>query len=111
RAPGETLMELGFVGLGRMGLNMVTRLTRGGHTVLAFDRSAEAVGRSRDAGAGGVTSLEALVGALKPPRAVWGMVPAGGPAQSPIEALARPLSAGHRRRGGGHRHFPRHLRA
>ena len=98
-------MELGFVGLGRMGLNMVTRLTRGGHTVLAFDRSAEAVGRSRDAGAGGVTSLEALVGALKPPRAVWVMVPAGGPTESTIETLAGFLSAGDVVVDGGNSNF------
>jgi len=44
-------MELGFIGLGRMGLNMVTRLARGGHTIVAYDRSAEAVARAEAAGA------------------------------------------------------------
>ncbi len=54
-------MQLGFVGLGRMGLNMVTRLVRGGHQIVAYDRSADAVARAEAAGARGVSSLEALV--------------------------------------------------
>src|SRR5438067_1336241 len=53
-------MQLGFVGLGRMGLNMVTRLARGGHSIVAFDRSADAVAKSVAAGAKGASSLEAL---------------------------------------------------
>jgi hypothetical protein len=52
RASGDTVMEIGFIGLGRMGLNMVTRLTRGGHSVIGFDRSADAVGRAKTEGAG-----------------------------------------------------------
>src|SRR5437773_2111186 len=71
-------MQLGFVGLGRMGLNMVTRLVRGGHQVVAYDRSVEAVARAEAAGARGASSLDALVAALTAPRAVWVMVPAGG---------------------------------
>jgi len=85
-------MQLGFVGLGRMGLNMVTRLARAGHQIVAYDRSGEAVGRSEAAGAHGASSLDALVAALAPPRAVWVMVPAGGPTESTIDALARLLS-------------------
>jgi 6-phosphogluconate dehydrogenase len=85
-------MQLGFVGLGKMGLNMVTRLARGGHTIAAFDRSADAVARAVTAGAKGVHSLEALVSALTPPRAVWVMVPAGGPTESTVESLAALLS-------------------
>jgi 6-phosphogluconate dehydrogenase len=85
-------MQLGFVGLGKMGLNMVTRLARGGHTIAAFDRSADAVARAVTAGAKGVNSLEALVSALTPPRAVWVMVPAGGPTESTVESLAALLS-------------------
>ena len=98
-------MEIGFVGLGRMGLNMVTRLTRGGHTVVAYDRSAAAVTGAGDAGARGVNSLEALVGAMKTPRAVWVMVPAGGPTESTIEALAGLLSAGDTIVDGGNSNF------
>jgi 6-phosphogluconate dehydrogenase len=85
-------MQLGFVGLGRMGLNMVTRLTRGGHTVAAYDRSSDAVQRAVAAGATGVGSIEALVAALSPPRAVWVMVPSGPPTESTVEALAGLLS-------------------
>jgi 6-phosphogluconate dehydrogenase len=85
-------MQLGFVGLGRMGLNMVTRLQRGGHQVVAYDRSADAVGRAEHAGAGGVDSLDALVAALSPPRAVWVMVPAGPPTESTVADLADRLS-------------------
>jgi 6-phosphogluconate dehydrogenase len=86
-------MQLGFVGLGRMGLNMVTRLTRGGHKVVAFDRSADAVARAVAAGAQGASSLDALVTALTPPRAIWVMVPAGEPTESTVAALAGLLSA------------------
>ena len=87
-------MQLGFVGLGRMGLNMVTRLTRGGHEIVAFDRSAEAVSRATQSGGRGVPSLESLVGALSAPRAVWVMVPAGAPTESTIDALCGLLSRG-----------------
>jgi 6-phosphogluconate dehydrogenase len=86
-------MQLGFVGLGRMGLNMVTRLTRGGHKVVAFDRSADAVARAVAAGAQGASALGALVSALAPPRAIWVMVPAGEPTESTVAALAGLLSA------------------
>ncbi|HEV8586491.1 MAG TPA: decarboxylating 6-phosphogluconate dehydrogenase [Methylomirabilota bacterium] len=87
-------MELGFVGLGRMGGNMVTRLARGGHRIVAFDPSADAVKRARDNGADVVASLAELPKALKPPRAVWVMVPAGEPTESTILALAGALERG-----------------
>ena len=74
-------MQLGFVGLGKMGLNMVTRLVRGGHQIVAFDRSAEAVAHAEAAGATGVSSLDALVAALAPARAIWVMVPSGAPTE------------------------------
>jgi hypothetical protein len=57
-------MQIGFVGLGRMGLNMVTRLVTGGHVVVAYDRSADAVARAAAAGAKGVSTLEALIAAM-----------------------------------------------
>ena len=98
-------MEIGFVGLGRMGLNMVTRLTRGGHSVIGFDRSADAVGRAKTEGAGGAGSLDELVRALKPPRAVWVMVPAGAPTESTIDALAGLLSPGDTIVDGGNSNF------
>src|SRR5262249_18902386 len=85
-------MQLGFVGLGRMGLNMVTRLQRGGHQVVAYDQSADAIARAETTGAGGADSLDALVQRLPPPRAVWVMVPAGPPTESTVADLATRLS-------------------
>jgi 6-phosphogluconate dehydrogenase len=83
-------MQLGFVGLGRMGMNMVTRLVRGGHHVVAFDRNPETFARAEGAGAGPAATLETLVSALTPPRAIWIMRPAGDPTESTIMALANP---------------------
>jgi 6-phosphogluconate dehydrogenase len=85
-------MQLGFIGLGRMGMNMVTRLARGGHRVVAFDRSADALARAEPSGAQPAASLETVVSALTPPRAVWVMVPAGNPTESTVTALASLLS-------------------
>jgi 6-phosphogluconate dehydrogenase len=87
------VLQLGFVGLGKMGLNMVTRLTRGGHQIVAFDRSASAVAQAAAAGAAGVGSLEDLVRALTPPRAVWIMVPSGAATESTVDALGGLLAA------------------
>jgi 6-phosphogluconate dehydrogenase len=98
-------MQLGFVGLGRMGLNMVTRLVRGGHDIVAFDRSAEAVGRAQAAGARGVSSLEALAAGLTAPRAVWVMVPSGAPTEATVDALGALLSAGDTVVDGGNTNF------
>jgi 6-phosphogluconate dehydrogenase len=85
-------MQLGFVGLGKMGLNMVKRLIAGGHAVVGHDRSADALRQAEDAGARAASSLDALVGALAPPRAIWVMVPAGAPTESTVTALATLLS-------------------
>jgi 6-phosphogluconate dehydrogenase len=87
-------MQLGLIGLGRMGGNMARRLARGGHTVVAWDRSADAVAALQDKGIEGSSSLDALVAALTPPRAVWIMVPAGDPTEHTVTALAERLSAG-----------------
>jgi len=87
-------MELGFVGLGRMGGNMVTRLMRGGHRIVAWDRSDDAVARARESGADAAGSLAEVTKALKAPRAVWVMVPAGEPTESTIQALADVLERG-----------------
>jgi len=98
-------MQLGFVGLGKMGLNMVTRLTRGGHTIAAYDRSNEAVEHAVAAGAKGAAGLDALVAALAPPRAIWIMVPAGAPTESTVESLATLLSPGDVVIDGGNTNF------
>jgi 6-phosphogluconate dehydrogenase len=98
-------MQIGFVGLGRMGLKMVTRLLQGGHTVVAYDRSADAVARASAAGATGVSTLEALIGALAAPRAIWVMVPSGEPTESTVSALSRLLSPGDTIVDGGNTNF------
>ena len=85
-------MELGVIGLGRMGSNMSQRLMEGGHRIVAYDRSAEAVRDVAKAGATGAGSLEELVRKLSPPRAVWLMVPAGAPVAETIHSLAPLLS-------------------
>jgi 6-phosphogluconate dehydrogenase len=69
-------VQLGMIGLGRMGSNMVRRLTRAGHECVVFDVHPEAVQALAGEGAAGAASLEAFVAALAPPRAVWLMVPA-----------------------------------
>jgi len=69
-------MQLGMIGLGRMGANMVRRLQRGGHQCVAFDRSADAVKDVAQEGARGTTTLKDFVASLSAPRAVWIMVPA-----------------------------------
>ena len=87
-------MELGVIGLGRMGANMSQRLMEGGHRIVAYDRSPEAVSEVVKAGATGTASLEELVRKLAPPRAVWLMVPAGAPVADTIHSLAPLLSPG-----------------
>jgi 6-phosphogluconate dehydrogenase len=69
-------MQLGMIGLGRMGANMVRRLMKNGHTCVVFDRSADAVKQLAGEGAVGASSLDDFVAKLKPPRAAWLMVPA-----------------------------------
>jgi 6-phosphogluconate dehydrogenase len=69
-------MQIGMIGLGRMGANMVRRLQRGGHQCVAFDRKPAATNEIAKEGALGFNTLEEFVGALKAPRAIWLMVPA-----------------------------------
>ena len=84
-------MQLGLVGLGRMGGNMARRLAQGGHAVVAWDRSPDAVTALRGAGVAGSTSIDDLVANLAPPRAVWVMVPAGDPTEQTVAALGERL--------------------
>jgi 6-phosphogluconate dehydrogenase len=81
-------MQLGFVGLGRMGGNMVHRLARGGHDVVAFNRSPGPVQEAIKNGATGATSLPDLVSKLNTPRAIWLMLPAGGVTDEYLNQLA-----------------------
>jgi 6-phosphogluconate dehydrogenase len=85
-------MELGMIGLGRMGSNMVRRLTRAGHQCVVYDRHAEPVQALAKEGAVGTTSLEDFVNKLKLPRTVWMMVPAA--AVDPTLKMLIPLLAG-----------------
>jgi 6-phosphogluconate dehydrogenase len=88
-------MQIGFVGLGRMGGNMVHRIKRDSeHDVVAFDFSAEAVQKAAGVGANGADSLEDLVSKLDAPRNVWIMVPAGDPTQQTVDKLAELLDEG-----------------
>jgi 6-phosphogluconate dehydrogenase len=88
-------MQLGLIGLGKMGGNMAERLRRGGHTVVGYDRAAEAVSKLSDMGAVGVNSLEDLVKNLTDsPRAIWIMVPAGDPVDQTIAKLKPLMSKG-----------------
>ncbi len=87
-------MKLGFVGLGKMGGNMVQRLLRDGHQVVAFARSADSVREAESHGAVGSASLKDVVGKLASPRAVWLMIPAGKPVDDSILELKTLLSRG-----------------
>jgi 6-phosphogluconate dehydrogenase len=98
-------MELGMIGLGKMGAFMTERLVRGGHRIVGLDRDAAAVQRVVDKGAGGADSLEKLVGQLKAPRAIWLMVPAGGPVDQTIDALTPLLAPGDTIIDGGNSYY------
>jgi 6-phosphogluconate dehydrogenase len=98
-------MELGMIGLGKMGGFMVERLLRGGHKVVGFDRDAAAVQRVVEQGAGGANSLEKLIGPLKTPRAIWLMVPAGAPVDETIDQLTPHLSPGDAIIDGGNSYY------
>jgi 6-phosphogluconate dehydrogenase len=80
-------MELGMIGLGRMGFNMTERLLLDGHKLVVYDRNAGTVQEAQGKGARGVGSLKELVAALTPPRAVWIMVPSGAPVDQTIDEL------------------------
>jgi 6-phosphogluconate dehydrogenase len=87
-------MELGMIGLGRMGANMAERLVLGGHRVVGFDLNTAAVDKIAEVGVEGATTLEALVAALASPRILWLMVPAGNPVDQTIATLLPMLSPG-----------------
>ncbi len=88
------MAQIGFVGLGRMGGNMVARIRRDSdHDVVAFDFDEKAVGRAKKTGASGAKSLRDLVKQLEPPRIVWIMVPAGDPTTKTVNELAKVWTA------------------
>lgn len=87
-------MELAMIGLGKMGLNMTTRLIGGGHRVVGYDRTAANVEEAKKVGADGANSLKEAVGKLKSPRVVWTMIPAGKPTDDTVQELSELLSKG-----------------
>ena len=103
-------MEIGMIGLGRMGGNMVQRLLNGGHRVVTYDRSAEAVAASQSQGAVGVSSIEELVKNLTSPKAVWVMLPIGQPTEDTINSLIPLLSAGDTVLDGGNANYKDSMR-
>jgi 6-phosphogluconate dehydrogenase len=89
------MTQIGFVGLGKMGANMVRRIRRDSeHEVVAFDFDKAAVKKAVKTGASGAESLKDLVKQLRPPRMVWLMVPAGDPTQQTVDKLAKLLDRG-----------------
>ena len=98
-------MQLGMIGLGRMGANMVRRLLRGGHSCVVFDLNPENVQRSAGEGATGTHSLDEFVRKLEPPRIAWVMVPAGDPTERTVMAVAERMEPGDIIVDGGNSHF------
>jgi 6-phosphogluconate dehydrogenase len=98
-------MQLGMIGLGRMGANIVRRLMRGGHTCVVSDLNAENVKQLAGEGATGTASLDDFVRQLHKPRAAWVMVPAGEPTEQTVQALAQRMETGDIIIDGGNSHF------
>ena len=103
-------MELGMIGLGRMGGNMAQRLLNGGHKVVAYDPKEEAVQAIAKEGALGVPSIADLSARLTPPRAVWVMVPSGQATESTVNAVAEALSPGDVIIDGGNSYYKDSMR-
>jgi 6-phosphogluconate dehydrogenase len=99
-------MQIGMIGLGRMGGNMSRRLIQAGHEVVGYGRSAENLERAKAAGVTTVASATELVKRLKPPRAVWLMIPHGKPTEDTVDLLLGALAAGDIIVDGGNSHFP-----
>lgn len=98
-------MQMGMIGLGRMGANMVRRLMKGGHSCVVFDRNPDSVKQLEGEGAIGATSLDEFVNSLEKPRIAWMMVPAGGPTEETVDAVGERLEAGDIVIDGGNSYF------
>ncbi len=98
-------MELGMVGLGRMGGNMALRLSKGGHNVVGYDPNQQVVQDYVKQGISGASSLEDLVDKLSSPRAVWSMVPSGDVTEATVNRLAELLSPGDMVIDGGNSYY------
>jgi len=98
-------MRIGFIGLGRMGANMVRRLLRDGHEIVAYNRTPEKTREIAGEGADAAFTIEELVARLEKPRAVWIMVPAGDATEAQIEELLEHLEPGDTIIDGGNTNF------
>jgi 6-phosphogluconate dehydrogenase len=98
-------MEIGMIGLGRMGGNMAERLIRGGHRVVGYDRDPDALQAAQQRGMGTASTLEELASKLAAPRAVWAMVPSGAPTEATLSALAQVLERGDLVVDGGNNNY------
>ena len=98
-------MQLGMVGLGRMGANMTRRLMRGGHQMVVSDLSPDAVKQIASEGAVASSSLDDLISKLSAPRAAWIMVPAGDPTEKTVQALLARMQPGDAIIDGGNSFF------
>jgi 6-phosphogluconate dehydrogenase len=94
-----------MIGLGKMGGNMATRLTQGGHQVVGFDRGSVSPEKAKEMGIAKASSLQDLVDQLPAPRVVWVMVPAGNPTQDTVDQLAKLLAPGDLIIDGGNSRF------
>jgi len=103
-------MELAMIGLGKMGLNMSTRLVRGGHRVIGYARTAATVEEAIKLGAEGAHTLEDVVSQLKAPRIIWLMIPAGKVTDDTIEKLSTLLEAGDTIIDGGNSNYKESVR-
>jgi 6-phosphogluconate dehydrogenase len=98
-------MQIGMIGLGRMGGNMARRLTKGGHQCVVFDRNRENVNALAKEGPAPAYSLEELVEKLSAPRALWIMLPSGAPTEETVAALSKPLESGDAIIDGGNSYY------
>jgi 6-phosphogluconate dehydrogenase len=103
-------MELGMIGLGKMGGFMSERLIRGGHRVIGFDRDPAVVQKLAEKGAVSANSLDNIISQLEPPRAIWLMVPAGDPVDQTIAALVPHLAPGDTIIDGGNSYYKDSMR-
>src|SRR5258708_2159833 len=103
-------MQLGMIGLGRMGANMVRRLIRNGHECVVFDLNPDNVKQLSGEGAAGGSSMEDFVSKLKPPRSAWVMVPAGDATEQTVMKLAGLMQSGDCIIDGGNSYYKDDIR-